>query len=54
MKINTAREARVMIDNTSLNVYHPQSNEEAIPKKKGKIELDTHDYLLASNKLLNI
>ncbi|AES97245.1 hypothetical protein MTR_5g047590 [Medicago truncatula] len=36
MWIKTAREVIVMIDNTSLNVYHPQSNEEVIPKRKGQ------------------
>jgi hypothetical protein len=38
----------------SLNKYHPQCNEEVDPKKKGMIELETHDALLSSNKLLSI
>ena len=38
----------------SLNEYRPHIEEEAAPKKKCMIDLNTQDVLLACNKLLSI
>ena len=54
MKIKTDDEVRALIDNMSLNEYRGHTEEEATPKKKGMINLNTQDALLASNKLLSI
>jgi hypothetical protein len=54
MKIKTADEVRTLIDNMSLNEYRGHTEEEATPWKKGMIDLNTQDALLASNKLLSI
>jgi len=54
MKIKTDDEVRALIDNMSLNEYWGHTEEEATPKKKCMIDLNTQDNLLASKKLLNI
>ena len=54
MKIKTADEVRALIDNMSLYEYRGHTEEEATPRKKVMIDLNTQDVLLASNKLLNI
>jgi len=54
MKIKTSDEVRELIDNMPLNEYRAHTEEEAALKKKGVIDLSTHDALLSSNKLLSI
>ena len=54
MKINTVYEVRKLIDNMSLNEYRGHIEEEATPRKKDMIDLNTQDALLSSNKLLYI
>lgn len=54
MKIKTTDEVREMINNMSLNEYRPHIEENATSKKKGMIDMNTQDALLASNKLLRI
>jgi hypothetical protein len=54
MKIKTTDEVRAVIDNLSPNEYRGHIEEEMTPRKKGMIDLNTQDALLASNKLLSI
>lgn len=54
MKIKTTDEVCTLIDNMYLNEYRGHTEEEATSKKKGMIDLNTQDALLASNKLLSI
>jgi len=54
MKVKTADEVRELIDNMYLNEYGANIEEKASPKKKGMIDINTQDALLASNKLLSI
>jgi len=55
MKIKTAKEVRELIENMYLNTRDVlQSIEKIVHMQKGVIDLDTHDVLLTSNKLLNI
>lgn len=54
MKIKTAREVRELIVNMSLDEYRALTDEKVSLKKKGIIDLNTHDTLLASNKLLSL
>ena len=54
IKVKTTDEVRELIDNMSLNEYRGQHEEEATPRKKGMIDLNTQDALLVSNKLLSI
>jgi len=53
-KIKTVGEVWELIDIMSLNEYRAHTYEEASPRKKGMIDLNTHDALLASNKLLSL
>jgi len=53
-KIKTTDEVREMIENMSLNEYRAHTKEGSAPKKKGMLDLNTKDALLASKKLLNI
>jgi len=43
-----------LIDNMSLKEYCAHTDKEDSPKKKGMIDLNTQDVLLASNKLLRL
>jgi len=54
MKIKPADDVRELIENMSLNEYRAHTKEEAAPKNKCMIDLNTEDVLLASNKLLSI
>jgi len=54
IKIKIAWEVRELIDNIYLSEYHPHTDDEASSKKKGMIDLNTHDALPASNKILSI
>jgi len=53
-EIKTTDEVRALIGNMSMNEYRGHTEEEANPRKKGMIDLNTQDALLARNKLLNI
>ena len=54
MKIKIVDEVRELIDNMYLNEYGAHTEEKVAPKKKGMIDINMQDALLASNKLLNI
>jgi hypothetical protein len=54
MKIKTTDKVRALIDNMSLNEHRGHTEEEATPRKKDMIDLNTQDALLATNKLLSI
>lgn len=54
MKIKTTDDVRELIENMSLNEYRVHTKEEAAPRKKCMIYLNTEDDILASNKLLSI
>ncbi|AES98904.1 hypothetical protein MTR_5g074370 [Medicago truncatula] len=54
MKIKSADEVREVFDNMSLNEYSAHVDDESTPKKKGMMEFNTQNVLLASNKLLSI
>jgi len=54
MKIKMVEEVKELIDNIYLNEYHPHTNEEVAPRKERMSDLNTHDALIASNKLLSI
>ncbi|AES87383.1 hypothetical protein MTR_4g026370 [Medicago truncatula] len=50
MKIKTSNEVRELIDNMSLSEYRAHTEEKAATKKKGMIDLNTHDvYFLVTN-----
>lgn len=54
MKIKSADEVREVFDNMSLNEYSAHVDDESTPKKKGMMDFNTQNVLLASNKLLSI
>lgn len=53
MKNKIATEIQELIDNMSLNEYFPQSEYRGVVKKHGVPNLETHDALIARNKLLS-
>jgi len=53
MKNKTVAEIRELIDNMYLKEYRPQSENKGVVKNQGVISLETHDALLARNKLLS-
>jgi len=50
---STAAEMGELIENMVLKEYCPQSKNMGVVKKHGSLILETHDALLASNKLLS-
>lgn len=52
MKIKTADEDRELVYNMSSNEYPLHTEKEIAPRKKGMIDLNTHDALLVCNKPL--
>jgi hypothetical protein len=53
MKNKTAVEIRELIDNMSLNEYHPKIENIGVLKKQRVLRLEIHDALLERNKLLS-
>jgi len=54
MKIKMDKKVRELIENMSLNKYCSQIIDKIGHMKRGEIDLDKHDVLLAVNKLLSI